>query len=58
MTSNIQNSPQQSANAEAFPEVYLCFLVSALAKKNAEAIALFGILKTYFSKNKKKYFFV
>ena len=29
----IQNSPQQSANAEAFAEVYLSFIVSASAKK-------------------------
>ena len=29
----IQNSPRQSANAEAFAKAYLCFLVSASAKK-------------------------
>ena len=35
---SIRNSPWQSANVEAFAEVYLRFLVSALAKKkNAEA---------------------
>ena len=34
----IQNSPRQSANAEAFAKAYLRFLVSASAKKNAEAI--------------------
>ena len=30
---SIRNLPQQSANAEAFAEAYLCFLVSASAKK-------------------------
>ena len=28
-----QNSPLQSAHAEAFAEAYLCFLVSASAKR-------------------------
>ena len=45
--------PQQLANAEAFAEAYLCFLVSASANKNAEAIKYSGILKKYVSKNKK-----
>ena len=36
---------------------YLCFLVSVLAKKNAEAIKSQGILQKYVSKN-KKYIFV
>ena len=31
--SSVRNSPRQSANAEAFAEAYLCFLVSASAKK-------------------------
>ena len=30
---SIQNSPQQSANAEAFAETYLHFLISGLAIK-------------------------
>ena len=29
---SVRNSPQQSANAEAFAKASLCFLVSALAK--------------------------
>ena len=33
ITFSVQNSPQQSANAEAFAEAYLCFLVSASEKK-------------------------
>ena len=36
----------------AFAEAYLCFLVSASAKKNAEAIKFLGILKKYVSRNK------
>ena len=39
----------------AFSEAYLCFLVYALAKKNAKAIKFLGILKKYDSK--KKIFF-
>ena len=31
--SSVRNSPQQSANVEAFAEAYLCFLASASAKK-------------------------
>ena len=31
--SSVRDSPQQSANAEAFAETYLCFLVSPSAKK-------------------------
>ena len=47
----------QSANAEAFAEEYIYFLVSASAKrhdgiKNAEAIKFLGNLKKYVSKNK------
>ena len=34
ITFSVQNSPRQSANAEAFAEAYLCFLVSASGKKN------------------------
>ena len=50
---SIQNSPWQLVNAEAFAEAYLCFLVSASAKKNAEAIkCLIRILKKYVAKNK------
>ena len=30
---SVRNLPRQSANAEAFAEAYLYFLVSALAKK-------------------------
>ena len=30
---NTQNSPRQSANVYAFAEAYLCFIVSASAKK-------------------------
>ena len=37
---------------------YICFLVSASAKKNAEAIEFLGILQKYYSKNKKIYIFV
>ena len=40
----------------AFPEAYLCFLVYALAKKNAKAIKFLGILKNMTPR--KKYFFV
>ena len=50
---SVRNSPRQSANVEAFAEAYLCFLVSASAKKNAEAIkCLIRILKKYVAKNK------
>ena len=35
-----------------FAKAYLCFLVSALAKKNAEAIKFLGILKKTFPKIK------
>ena len=41
-----------SAAFEAFAEAYLCFLVSASAKKNAEVIKFLGILKKYVSENK------
>ena len=30
---SVRSSPRQPANAEAFAEAYLCYLVSALAKK-------------------------
>ena len=33
VTSSVQNLPLQLANAEAFAEAYLCFLVSASAIK-------------------------
>ena len=46
---SVQNSPQQSANAEGFAEAYLCFFSICLGKKNAEAIELLEILKKYFS---------
>ena len=35
----------------AFARAYLCFLVSASSKKNAEVIKFLGILKKYVSKN-------
>ena len=31
VNSSVRNLPRQSANAEAFAEAYLCFLVSASA---------------------------
>ena len=40
-TCSVPNLPRQSANAKA----YLCFLVSASAKENAETIEFLGILK-------------
>ena len=48
----IQSVSFTSAAFEAFAEAYLCFLVSASAKKNAEVIKFLGILKKYVSKNK------
>ena len=48
----IQSVSFTSAALEAFAEAYLCFLVSASAKKNAEVIRFLGILKKYVSKNK------
>ena len=48
----IQSVSFTSAAFEAFAEAYLCFLVSASAKKNAEVIRFLGILKKYVSKNK------
>ena len=50
----IQSVSFTSAAFEAFAEAYLCFLVSASAKKkqNAEAIKFLGILKKYVSNNK------
>ena len=47
-----QSASFTSAAFEAFAEAYLCFLVSASAKKNAEVIRFLGILKKYVSKNK------
>ena len=41
-----------SARFEVVAEVYLCSLVSASAKKNAEIIKFLGILKKYVSENK------
>ena len=48
----IQSVSFTSAALEAFAEAYLCFLVSASAKKNAEVIKFLGILKKYVSENK------
>ena len=48
----IQSASFTSAAFEAFAEAYLCFLVSASAKKNAEVIKFLGILKKYVSENK------
>ena len=48
----IQSVSFTSAAFEAFAEAYLCFLVSASAKKNAEVIKFLGILKKYVSENK------
>ena len=48
----IQLARFTSAAFEAFAEAYLCFIVSASAKKNAEVIKFLGILKKYVSKNK------
>ena len=48
----VQSASFTSAAFEAFAEAYLCFLVSASAKKNAEVIKFLGILKKYVSKNK------
>ena len=45
---SVRNSPRQSANAEFFVEAYLCFLVFTVA------MWLLGLIKKYFSKNKKK----
>ena len=49
---SVRNLSRQSANAEAFAKAYIYFLVSALTKKNAEAIKFLGILKKHVSKNK------
>ena len=55
----IQSVSFTSAAFEAFAEAYLCFLVSASAKKNAEVIKFLGILKImsprikYFCSRKK-----
>ena len=51
----IQSVSFTSAAFEAFAEAYLCFLVSASAKKennNAEAIKFLEILKKYVCQNK------
>ena len=48
----IQSVSFTCAAFEAFAEAYLCFLVSASAKKNAEVIKFLGILKKYVSENK------
>ena len=58
LPNSVQNLPRQSANAEGFAEAYICFVVSASAKKNAEAIEFVGILKSTFPRIKKKYIFV
>ena len=53
----IQSVSFTSAAFNAFDEAYLCFLVSASAKKkkkNAEAIKFLGILKKYVYPKKKK----
>ena len=41
-----------------FAEAYICFIVSASAKKNAEAIEFLGILKRTFPRKKNLYIFV
>ena len=56
LPNSVQNSPWQSANAEGFAEAYICFVVSASAKKNAEAIEFLGILKSTFPRIKKNTF--
>ena len=48
----IQSVSFTSAAFEAFAEAYLCFLVSASAKKNAEVMKFLGILKKYVSESK------
>ena len=50
----IQSVSFTSAAFEAFVELYLCFLVSALAKKkkNAETIKFLGTLENHVSENK------
>ena len=44
---SVQNSPRQSANAEAYLFFSIC-----LNKKNGKAIKFLGMLKKYVSKNK------
>ena len=44
----IQSVSFTSAALELFAEAYLCFLVSASAKKNAEVIKFLGILKNMY----------
>ena len=44
---------QQTANAKGFAKAYLFFSI-CLGKINVKAIEFLGILKKYFSKNKKK----
>ena len=53
----VQSASFTSAAFEAFAEAYLCFLVSASAKKNAEVIKFLGILKKYVSKKQNKFLF-
>ena len=48
----IQSVSFTSAAFEAFAEAYICFLVSASAKKSVELIKFLGILKKYVSENK------
>ena len=48
----IQSVSFTSTAFEAFAETFLCFLVSALEKKNSEVIKFSGILKKYVSQNK------
>ena len=48
---NVQNSPWQLTNVEAFAKAYQFFSI-CLGKNNAEAIEFLGILKKYVSKNK------
>ena len=48
----IQSVSFTSGALEAFAEAYVCFLVSASAKKIAVPIKLLGILKKYVSKGK------
>ena len=48
----IQSASFPSAIFEAFAEVNLCYLVSASARKDAEAIGFLGILRKHVYKNK------
>ena len=57
LPNSVQNLPRQSANAEGFAEAYICFVVSASAKKKCWGNWICRNLTKYFSKNKKKIHF-